>query len=149
MGVAEPDKLPVTLSTVIADIIKNRNADPMEAVIEERDTDPSAGIIHHSEGIDLLPANNSLTGIEIALAPVIGRETVLRQYIDKVKPLYDYVLLDTCPTLDLLTVNALAAADSAIIPVVPRFLDSKGLELLLKSICTAKPTMAPKRSCTS
>jgi chromosome partitioning protein len=134
MGVTEPDKLPVTLSTVIADII------------EERDIDPSAGIIHQSEGVDILPANDSLTGIELALAPVTpphragsagppdGRETILRQYIDKVKPLYDYVLLDTCPTLDLLTVNALAAADSAIIPVVPRFLDSKGMELLLKSI---------------
>ena len=72
--------------------------------------------------------------MEVALAPIIGRETVLRQYIDKVRGLFDYILLDTAPTLDLLMVNALAAADSVIIPVAPKYLDAKGLELLLKSI---------------
>jgi chromosome partitioning protein len=122
MGVSEPDKLPVTLATVISDIIA------------EKDIDPATGIIHHAEGVDLMPANNSLTGIELALAPLIGREAMMRQYIEKVKPLYDYLLIDTAPTLDLLAVNALAAADSAIIPVTPKFLDAKGLELLLKSI---------------
>ena len=122
MGVTEPDKLPVSLATVISDIIN------------EKDIDLNASIIHHSEGVNLMPSNNILAGMEIALAPLIGRETVLRQYIEKVKPLYDYVLIDTAPTLDLLTVNALAAADSTIIPVCPKFLDAKGLELLLKSI---------------
>jgi len=122
MGVTEPDKLPVSLATVMSDIIN------------EKDIDPTAGIIHHSEGVNLMPSNNILAGMEIALASLIGRETVLRQYIEKVKPLYNYVLIDTAPTLDLLTVNALAAADSTIIPVCPKFLDAKGLELLLKSI---------------
>jgi chromosome partitioning protein len=131
MGVAEPDRLPVTLSTVIADIIA------------KRDFDPAAGIIHHSEGVDILPANNSLTGIELALASTIGREIILKKYIEKVKPLYDYILLDTCPTLDLLTVNALAAADSAIIPVCPKFLDAKGLELLLTSIAQIREFINP------
>jgi len=132
MGIAEPDKLMVSLTTIISDIIN------------EKDTDPAAGIIHHEEGIDLLPANNSLTGIELALAPLIGRETILRQYLDKVKPLYDYVLLDTAPTLDLLTINALAAADSVMIPVAPKFLDAKGLELLLKSIAQIRQHINPK-----
>jgi chromosome partitioning protein len=86
LGVKEPDKLPVTLASVMNDIIN------------ERGIDPTAGIVHHSEGIDLLPANNSLTGIELALAPLIGRETVLWQYIAKVAPLYDFVLIDTPPT---------------------------------------------------
>ena len=122
LGIENPDTLPVTLKTIITDIIA------------ENDIDPSQGIIHHSEGIDLLPANDSLTGIELALAPLIGRETILKQYIEKVKPLYDYCIIDTGPTINLLTVNALAAADNVIIPVAPRFLDAKGLELLLKSI---------------
>ena len=131
MGVTEPDKLPVTLTTVISDIIA------------ERDYDPAAGIIHHEEGVDLLPANNSLTGIELALATLIGRETILRQYIEKVEPLYDYLIIDTCPTLDMLTINALAAAHSAIIPVTPKYLDAKGLELLLKSIAQIRRFINP------
>jgi chromosome partitioning protein len=131
MGVKEPEKLPVTLATVIADIIG------------KKDIDPAAGIIHHSEGVDLLPANSTLTGIELALAPLVGREIIIKKYLSKVKPLYDYILLDTCPTLDILTVNALAAADSAIIPVTPKYLDAKGLELLLRSIADIREFINP------
>jgi chromosome partitioning protein len=131
LGITEPDKLTATLATVIADIIA------------KKDIDPKTGIIHHSEGIDLLPANDSLTGIELTLAPMIGREIMLRKYIHKVKSLYDYVLIDTAPTLDVLTVNALAAADSVIIPVTPKYLDAKGLELLLKSISEMREFINP------
>jgi len=132
MGVAEPDKLPISLSTVMMDIIAKKEIDPM------------AGIIRHSEGVDLMPANNGLTGIEHILAPQIGRETVLKRYNDKIKPFYDYILIDTAPTLDLLAINALAAADSAIIPVTPKYLDAKGLELLLQSIAQVKEFINPK-----
>ena len=131
MGVTEPDKLPFTLKNIIMDII------------DEQEINPTAGIIHHHEGVDLLPANNSLTGIELALAPLIGRETILQQYINKVKALYDYVLIDTGPTFDVLTINALAAADNVIIPVAPKYLDLKGLELLLKSIARIKKGINP------
>ena len=131
MGVKEPDKLPITLKTIISDII------------DEKEIDPAAGIIHHEEGVDLLPANNSLTGIELTLAPLLGRETILRQYIEVVEPLYDYIICDTGPTLDMLTINALAAADSVIIPVAPKFLDAKGLELLLKSIAQIRRHINP------
>ena len=131
LGVAEPELLPITLATIISEIVA------------EKDIDPKEGIIHHAEGIDIMPANNSLTGIELTLAPLIGRETILRRYIEKVQPLYDFVLIDTSPTLDLLTINALAAADSAIIPVAPKFLDAKGLELLLKSIAQIRKFINP------
>ena len=131
LGVKEPDTLPFTLTTV------------MNNIINEIEFDPTSGLIHHSEGVDLLPANSSLTGIELALAPLIGRETILRQYIDMVKPLYDFILIDTAPTLDLLTVNALAAASSVIIPIVPKFLDAKGLELLLKTIAQIRRQINP------
>ena len=134
MGVTEPDKLPVTLSTVISDIITKKDYDPM------------AGIIHHSEGVDLMPANDSLTGMELTLAPLMGREIILRKYINKVKPLYDFVIIDTCPTMDVLTINALTAADSALIPVVPKYLEAKGLELLLKSIANIREDINPNLS---
>jgi chromosome partitioning protein len=132
MGVEEPDKLPVSLATV------------MTGIINETDYNPASGIIRHSEGVDIMPANNTLTGMELTLAPLIGRETVLRQYTDRMKFLYDYVLLDTAPTLDLMAVNALAAADSVLIPVAPKYLDAKGLELLLKSIAQIRRSINPK-----
>jgi len=132
LGVKEPDKLSVTLKTIISDIIA------------EKDIDPTEGFIHHPEGVDLMPANNSLTGIELALATLIGRETILRQYIERVRHLYDYCLIDSGPTLDMLTVNAHAAADGIIIPVTPRYLDAKGLELLLKSIAQIRKFINPR-----
>ena len=134
MGVTEPYNLQVTLSTVITDIIAKKNIDP------------TAGIIHHEEGVDLMPANDSLTGMELILAPLMGREIILRKYINKVKPLYDFVIIDTCPTLDVLTINALAAADTALIPVAPKFLDAKGLELLLNSIADIREDINPNLS---
>ena len=131
LGVAEPDKLAVTIATV------------MQKIIMEQEIDPVYGIISHVEGMSLMPSNNALAGMEIALAPIIGRETILRQYIDKVRGLFDYVLIDTAPTLDLMAVNSLAAADSVIVPVVPKYLDAKGLELLLKSIAQTRRHINP------
>ena len=131
LGVAEPDKLEVTLATI------------MQGIIMEQEIDPLDGIIPHPEGVSLIPSNNGLAGIEVALAPIIGRETVLRQYTDKVRALFDYVLIDTAPTLDLMAVNALAAADSVIIPVAPKYLDAKGMELLLKSIARIRKQINP------
>jgi chromosome partitioning protein len=96
--VNEPEKLPVTLSTVMSDIIK------------KIDRDPLSGIIRHSEGVDLMPSNSSLAAMELALAGLIGRETVLRQYIERIKPFYDYIIVDSAPSLGLLTINALTAA---------------------------------------
>jgi chromosome partitioning protein len=130
-GISEPAKLPVTLSTLMLNIIN------------ETGFDPASGIIRHSDGVDLLPSNNTLASMEIALAGLIGRETILRQYIDMIRPLYDYIIVDCAPSLDLLTINALAAADSIIIPVVPRYLDVKGLELLLKSIAQIRRQINP------
>jgi chromosome partitioning protein len=131
LGAEKPDKITTTLATVMMEIIN------------ERAVDPQAGILHHSEGVDFLPTNSSLTGIELALAPLIGRETVIRQYVNMMKPLYDYIIIDTAPTLDLLTINALAAADSVIIPVAPKYLDALGLELLLKSVAQIRRQINP------
>jgi chromosome partitioning protein len=131
LGERTPDKLTNTLTSVMTDIIN------------EREIEPTAGIMHHSEGVDFLPSNSDLTGIELALTQLIGREMILRRYIDKVKSGYDYVIIDTPPSLDLLTVNALAAADSVIIPVCPKYLDALGLELLLKAIAQIKRQINP------
>ena len=81
LGVEEPNKLPVTLTTI------------MKNIIHEKNFNPTDGIIHHIEGVDLLPANESLTSVELALAPLIGRETILRQYIKMLETVYDFILI--------------------------------------------------------
>jgi chromosome partitioning protein len=134
LGIAEPDKLPITLTTV------------MQSLIMERVIDPMDGLITHDEGVSLLASNNGLAGIEISLAPIIGREAVLRQYIDTIRDMFDYILIDTAPTLGLLTINALAAANSVIIPVASKFLDAKGLEMLLNSIAQTRRHINPHLS---
>jgi chromosome partitioning protein len=131
LGVREPEKLTVTLASVISEIIG------------EREINTKAGIINHSEGVDFLPSNSTLTGIELQLAPLISRESILRQYIEKVKQEYSYIIIDTAPTLDLLTINALAAADSVIIPVCPKYLDTLGLEQLLKAVAQIRRQINP------
>ena len=123
LGVKEPEMVSVTLATILANVINNTKFNPTE------------GIIHNPEGVDVMPANNSLADIELALVQLrFERELVLRQYIEMIKPLYDFIIIDTPPSLDMLTINVLAAADSVIIPVAPKFLDTKGLELFLKTI---------------
>ena len=95
---------------------------------------PGEGILHHEEGVDLMPGNITLEDINITLAAVDDREFMLKQYIDTLRPHYDYVLIDCGPTLGVLNVNALTAADSVIIPVQTQFLSMNGLEMLLGSI---------------
>lgn len=130
-GVSEPHKLRTTLASLMLNVINDDEYEPL------------AGIIQRSENADLLPSNSSLTGVELALSQAMSRETILRQHVEKLRPLYDYIIFDCAPTLGLLTVNALAAADSVIIPVTPKVLDAKGMELLLKSIAQIKRQINP------
>ena len=128
-GIKEPDKLPVTIGTVMSGIINDSGFDKT--------------VIRHSEGADILPANNNLSGVELSLVQAMSRESILRQYITEVKEQYDYQIIDCSPNLGLLTVNALTAADSVIIPVCPRFLDAKGLESLLITIAQIRRQINP------
>ncbi len=134
LGNHQPDKLLVTLATVMAKIIDDKPIQPQE------------GIIRHPEGVDLLPGNIELAGIDVTLANTMSRETILRQYIAAVKENYDYVLVDCMPSLGMLTVNALAAADSIVIPVQAQYLPVKGLEQLLHTIAKVRRQLNPKLS---
>lgn len=132
LGHKNPDAIDVTLSTV------------MDAVIEDRPIEEHTGILHHGEGVDLLPSNIELSGMETGLFNLMSREYVLRNYIDTVRKDYDYILIDCMPSLGMMTINALAAADSVIIPSQPSFLSAKGLNLLLHSISKVKRSINPK-----
>ena len=122
LGYQNPDELNVTLATILMKIVN------------EETFDDSLGILRHEEGIDLLPANIELAGMEVSLVNFMSRELVLRQYIDQVKNLYDYVLIDCMPSLGMLTINALACADAVLISVQAAYLPVKGLEDLIRTI---------------
>ena len=132
LGYPVPDELPTTLSDMMAKVM-------MEKLIE-----PGEGILHHPEGIDLMPSNIELSGLEVSLVNAMSRETILRQYLDTVKQSYDFILLDCMPSLGMLTVNALAAADTVLIPVQAQYLPAKGLEQLLQTINKVHRQINPK-----
>ena len=88
----------------------------MDAVIEDRPIEKGAGILHHDEGVDLLPSNIELSGMETGLFNVMSREYVLKNAIDGMSKDYYYILIDYMPSLGMMTISALAVADSVIIP---------------------------------
>lgn len=115
----------------------------MTASIEDIELPPETGIIHNNEGIDLMPSNIELSGVETGLFNTMSREFVLRNYISTVKKNYDYILIDCMPSLGMMTINALVAADCMIIPSQPNFLSTKGLNLLLRSSSKVKRSINP------
>ncbi len=116
LGHPQPDKLPFTLSDAMGRILMDEPLRPVE------------GILHHPEGVDLMPADIQLSGMEVSLVNAMSRETILRQYLDTLKGQYSHILIDCQPSLGMLTVNALAAANRVIIPVQAEYLPAKGLE---------------------
>ena len=126
LGIQEPDRLEITLATIMANIIN------------DEEIKPEYGILRHEEGVEFMPGNIELSGLETSLVNVMSRETVLRTYIEQQKDRYDYILIDCMPSLGMMTVNALVAADSVIIPSQPNFLSTKGLNLLLRPISKIK-----------
>lgn len=127
----EPDEL----SWSIADILG--------CVINETEFDLERGVLTHDEGFYLIPANIELSGLEMTLVNVMGRESVLKEYVSKLRDKYDYIIIDSNPSLGMLTVNALAAADSIIIPLQAQFLPVKGLEQLLVTVKKARKQINP------
>lgn len=132
LGWAQPDELSPTL------------ADMMGKIITDQPITPGEGILEHREGVHLLPANIELSAMEVTLVNTMSRETVLKQYLSSVSDRYDYAIIDCMPSLGMLTINALTAADSVIIPVQAHYLPAKGLEQLLKTVARVKRQLNPK-----
>lgn len=131
LGEQRPEELNTTL------------ADALSHVIKDYPFTDGEGLLHHEEGVDFMPASIDLAGMDVALVNTMSRETILRQYLATVKDEYDYILIDCMPSLGMLTVNALAAADSVMIPVQAEYLPVKGLEALLKTISNVKRQINP------
>lgn len=113
LGIKNPDELPVSLATL------------MQKVIDDKPTSEYEGIIRHDEGVDLLPSNIELSGMEVSLFNTMSREYVLRSHLNGIRKNYDFILIDCMPSLGMMTINALVAADSVIIPSQPNFLSTR------------------------
>ena len=132
LGWTNPDEQATTISTLL------------HKTANEQAIEPGEGILRHPEGVDLIPSSIQLSGYEANLLGEFGRESVLRQYIDGVRPLYDYILIDCMPSLNILTINALVAADSVLIPTQPQFFSTAGLQMLFQTIHRVQRKLNPE-----
>ena len=126
LGYVEPDEIGTTLATI------------MMAIINEKEFEITDGILHHKENVDLLPANIELSALEVTMGNVMSRELIMKEYIEAARTEYDYILIDCMPSLGLMTINALVAADSVLIPVQAAYLPVKGLQQLIHTIAMVK-----------
>lgn len=135
-GIERPDELNKTLSELMQ----------YEMTGDDRDFVPASEVLLHIEGMDLIPSNISLSGTETNLFNCMSRESVLKRTIDGFRENYDVILIDCGPSLDMLTINALVAADSVIIPCSPAILSIKGFDLMMHSIARVKRQINPDLS---
>ena len=131
LGFQNPDEMQFTIANVLQKAVRE------ETII------PEEGILTNEEGIDLMPSNVQLSGVELALINEYGREAVLKQYIDVVRLNYDYILIDCAPSLSVLTINALVAADSVLIPTKPQYFSMAGIQRFYDTFCKVKRKMNP------
>lgn len=132
LGLGFPKNLRVTLKNMMENIVMGIEFDPREA------------ILHHKEGVDIIPSNKLLTGMDLSLIAVEDREQVLKEYLDLLKEDYDYILIDGMPSLGMLTINEMTAADSVLIPTQPQYYASDSLTELLKVYKATKARFNPK-----
>lgn len=132
LGQRKPHELPHTL------------AEQMNAVVQHSAEPEHPEILHHYEGFDFVPANRSLSAVEVGLVNVMSRETVLKRYLDGIKKNYDYVLLDCRPSLGMLVINALSAADHVLIPVQADYLAAEDMTELVGTVQSIRQQINPK-----
>lgn len=132
LGCGDVDGLETTLTTV------------MQKIISEKELIKGEGIFHHKEGVDLMPSNLELSAMEMNLVNAMSREKTLGSYIRTVEKDYDYILIDCMPSLGMITINALTAADSVIIPVQAHYLPAKGMTQLLQTVNRVKRYLNPE-----
>ena len=134
LGYEEPDEMEYSLATLMMNIVNDEKLN-----IEKT-------ILHHKEGVDLIPANIELSAIEVSLVNAMSRELILRSMVDRLREFYDYIIIDCMPSLGMMTINALACADSVLIPVQAAYLPAKGLQQLIKTIGKVHRRLNPRLS---
>ena len=135
--------LTVSLGNQGPDRLSHTVSDVMREIMVSGDLLTQPYVLHTEEEIDLMPASIDLCSVEVALVNEMSREQILKTYVDSVRGQYDYILIDCMPSLGMLTLNALCAADSVLIPTQPEYLSAKGLEQLISTIGRVKKRMNP------
>lgn len=125
MGFYNQDEL-VTISTLL------------ERYIDDKEIHSEQAVLHHTEGIDLIPANIALATTENNLQNAMNREYAMKNCISELNCLYDYIIIDCMPSLSMVTINALAMANDVIVPVQPQYLSAVGMGNLLNTISKVK-----------
>jgi chromosome partitioning protein len=131
LGWPNQDALPMTL------------ADIMEKSMQDEDFNHRSAILRHDEGVDLIPSSIELSGMEMSLVNAMSREYTLKGYLDQIKHDYDHIIIDCPPSLSMLTINALAAADGVIVPVQAQYLPAKGMTQLMRTIGKVRKQINP------
>lgn len=132
LGLGFPKNIRVTLKNMMENIIMGIEFDPKEAVL------------HHKEGVDVVPSNKLLTGMDMSLITVDDREKVLKEYLEMMADDYDFIIIDCMPSLGMLMINAMSAANSVLIPVQPQYYAADGLTELLKVVKGTKSGLIRK-----
>lgn len=116
------------------DSLEHSVSSMLDDYINDNDINYESLILHHEEHVDLIPANIELADFEMRLVSVINREQTLSNCIEPLRNQYDYIFIDCPPSLGMLTVNALSAADGVLIPVQTQYLPAKGMTKLLQTV---------------
>ena len=141
---ADPQgSLSVSLGIGDADAQTDTLASVMVREMNREQYDVRNCIRHHAEGVDYLPANIELASVDVSMINTMSREYILSGVIAQIRDEYDFILIDCMPSLGMLTVNALAAADSILIPVETKFLPIKGLQQLFQTISSVRYRINP------
>jgi len=131
LGWRDTDSLPITLATI------------MERAMNDKDVNPKSAILNHNEGVDLIPASLELSSTEVSLVNAMSREYALKTCLEPLRNDYDHIIIDCPPSLSMLTLNALVASDSVIIPVQAQYLPAKGMTQLMKTIAKVRKQVNP------
>ena len=131
LGYEEPDEMEYSLATLMLNIVNDEKLN-MEKTI-----------LHHKEGVDLIPANIELSAIEVSLVNEMSRELIMRSLVERLREFYDFIIIDCMPSLGMITINALACSDKIIIPVQGEYLAAKGMGHLLKTVTRVQKQINP------
>lgn len=130
--------LTVSLGYHQADELSHTISEKLYYIMEDQEFDPREGILHHKEGVDLMPSNITLAEMEMSFFHATSREYVLSHYLSMLAEDYDIAVLDCSPSLGQVTLNALTCAHRLIIPIQAHFLSLKGMEQLFQTIQKVK-----------